>query len=129
VNRGGLDTDDARNSANARWGSVSQLLSGIECEWGGRGRIFLSKWSRTSLARPASAAAWPVKGILLEQGRILGRRAVGAVGKERGQNYAGAAQDVFAGYGEKNRERLRDIQSKYDPEGVFSRLQPGGFKL
>lgn len=45
------------------------------------------------------------------------------------QNYAGAGQDVFGGYGEKNWERLLEIQSKYDPEGVFSQLQPGGFKL
>ena len=45
------------------------------------------------------------------------------------QNYANITQDVFAGYGEENRERLREIQKKYDPEGVFSRLQPGYFKV
>jgi len=44
-------------------------------------------------------------------------------------NYANQTQDVFAGYGKKNRKRLRDIQKKYDPEGVFSKLQPGYFKL
>jgi hypothetical protein len=44
-------------------------------------------------------------------------------------NYASAIQDVFGGYGEKNRERLLAIQKKYDQEEVFSRLQPGGFKL
>jgi FAD/FMN-containing dehydrogenase len=45
------------------------------------------------------------------------------------QNYANISQDVFAGYGEENRDRLRKIQRKYDPEGVFSRLQPGYFKV
>lgn len=45
------------------------------------------------------------------------------------QNYAEISQDVFAGYGKGNRERLRGIQSKYDPAGVFSRLQPGYFKV
>lgn len=45
------------------------------------------------------------------------------------QNYADGEQDVFAGYGEENRERLREIQKKYDPEGVFSKLQPGYFKV
>jgi hypothetical protein len=45
------------------------------------------------------------------------------------QNYAGAGQDVFAGYGLENRLRLMEIQKKYDPEGVFTRLQPGGFKV
>lgn len=45
------------------------------------------------------------------------------------QNYAGKNQDVFAGYGEENLQRLRDISRRYDPNGVFQRLQPGYFKL
>jgi uncharacterized membrane-anchored protein YhcB (DUF1043 family) len=45
------------------------------------------------------------------------------------QNYANASQDVFAGYGEENAKKLRNIQDKYDPEGVFSKLQPGYFKV
>jgi len=45
------------------------------------------------------------------------------------QNYARKDQDVFAGYGLENRKRLQEIQKKYDPDGVFSRLQPGYFKV
>lgn len=45
------------------------------------------------------------------------------------QNYANSSQDVFGGYGEENRETLKMIQEKYDPEGVFTKLQPGYFKL
>ena len=45
------------------------------------------------------------------------------------QNYAGASRDVYAGFSIKNRERLLDIQQRYDPDGVFTRLKPGGFKL
>lgn len=45
------------------------------------------------------------------------------------QNYASHDQDVFAGYGEENLQRLKDISQKYDPNGVFQRLQPGYFKL
>ncbi|KAK5109863.1 hypothetical protein LTR62_006470 [Meristemomyces frigidus] len=45
------------------------------------------------------------------------------------QNYAANEQDVFAGYGEENRARLREISRKFDPEQVFQRLQPGYFKL
>lgn len=45
------------------------------------------------------------------------------------QNYADITQDVFGGYGEENRAKLKEIQKKYDPEGVFTRLQPGYFKL
>lgn len=44
-------------------------------------------------------------------------------------NYATLDQDVFGGYGAENRERLKRVQEKYDPEGVFKRLQPGYFKL
>lgn len=37
-------------------------------------------------------------------------------------NYAqaGQAEEVFAGYGENNAQRLRDIQSSVDPNGVFT---------
>jgi hypothetical protein len=44
-------------------------------------------------------------------------------------NYASLDQDVFAGYGVENVQRLRSVQAKYDPENVFGRLQPGYFKL
>jgi len=45
------------------------------------------------------------------------------------QNYAAEFQDVFAGYGEENRRRLRKIQKKYDEEDIFRRLQAGYFKV
>lgn len=44
-------------------------------------------------------------------------------------NYADSSQDVYAGYGEENQKKLRAIQKRYDPEGVFSRLQPGYHKV
>jgi FAD/FMN-containing dehydrogenase len=44
-------------------------------------------------------------------------------------NYATLDQDVFAGYGYENHERLKRVREKYDPEGVFKNLQPGYFKL
>jgi hypothetical protein len=44
-------------------------------------------------------------------------------------NYASLTQDVFAGYGPENEARLRKVQEKYDPNGVFKTLQPGYFKL
>ena len=45
------------------------------------------------------------------------------------QNYANRSQDVYGAYGEENREKLLRIQRKYDPDGIFTRLQPGYFKL
>ncbi|KAL1840463.1 hypothetical protein VTJ49DRAFT_460 [Mycothermus thermophilus] len=43
-------------------------------------------------------------------------------------NYAGKGQDVLAGYGKSNRERLRKIAKKYDPEGKLNKLWKGYFK-
>lgn len=45
------------------------------------------------------------------------------------QNYAYITQDVFDGYGAANKQRLLQIQKRYDPEYVFRDLQPGYFKL
>jgi len=35
----------------------------------------------------------------------------------------------MAGYGEESLERMKGVSKKYDPEGVFQRGVPGGFKL
>ncbi|KAK4552246.1 hypothetical protein LTR86_010600 [Recurvomyces mirabilis] len=47
------------------------------------------------------------------------------------QNYAGDApnQNVFAGYGAENLDRLQQISAKYDANCVFQKLQPGYFKV
>jgi hypothetical protein len=44
-------------------------------------------------------------------------------------NYASPWQDVVAGYGAASQARLKSISKKYDPTGVFEKLQPGYFKL
>ncbi|RYO78044.1 hypothetical protein DL766_010096 [Monosporascus sp. MC13-8B] len=38
-------------------------------------------------------------------------------------------QDVFAGYGAENRERLLPVSRGYHPDRVFQALLPGGFKI
>lgn len=45
------------------------------------------------------------------------------------QNYAALEQPVFAGYGEENLAKLQAASKKYDPEGVWQKLQPGYFKV
>jgi hypothetical protein len=45
------------------------------------------------------------------------------------QNYAALEQPVFQGYGEENLPRLRRVSEKYDPLGVWQKLQPGYFKI
>lgn len=42
---------------------------------------------------------------------------------------AGEWQDPFAGFPTENVARMRSIRADYDPLGVFSRLNWGGFKL
>ncbi|KAL1848947.1 hypothetical protein Daus18300_013405 [Diaporthe australafricana] len=44
-------------------------------------------------------------------------------------NYASQFQDVIGSYGPENKATLKEIATKYDPTGVFQRLQPGYFKL
>ncbi|KAI0852738.1 putative FAD-binding oxidoreductase [Daldinia vernicosa] len=44
-------------------------------------------------------------------------------------NDASWDQDVIGQYGEENIKRLKAVQSRYDPEHVFQKLVPGGFKL
>lgn len=44
-------------------------------------------------------------------------------------NYAAPHQDPIASYGEGNVMRMREASRKYDPEGVFQKHVPGGFKI
>jgi hypothetical protein len=59
-----------------------------------------------------------------------------ALGKQRGvwhryiyQNYASIEQDVFSGYGNLSKAKLIATHKKYDPNNVFTKLQPGYFKI
>ncbi|KAI0886385.1 putative FAD-binding oxidoreductase [Annulohypoxylon maeteangense] len=44
-------------------------------------------------------------------------------------NDASWSQDVIGSYGEENIRRLKQVQEQYDPDKVFQRMVPGGFKL
>lgn len=44
-------------------------------------------------------------------------------------NYGYVKDDVVAGYGEESASKLRAASKKYDPEGIFQKAVPGGFKL
>ncbi|PWY85006.1 FAD-binding domain-containing protein [Aspergillus heteromorphus CBS 117.55] len=44
-------------------------------------------------------------------------------------HYAGRTQNPLRGYGRDNVEFMRQVSRKYDPQGVFQRLVPGGFKI
>ena len=44
-------------------------------------------------------------------------------------NYALPTQPVIESYGSENVRFLRQVSKKYDPDQVFQKLVPGGFKL
>ncbi|KAF2113376.1 hypothetical protein BDV96DRAFT_496359 [Lophiotrema nucula] len=44
-------------------------------------------------------------------------------------NYAFWKEDLFKSYGEESVARLRGVAKTYDPEGIFQKAVPGGFKL
>lgn len=68
------------------------------------------------------AANFISSGVALAKSRNLAHRYIY-------QNYAAAPQDVFTGYGPINKARLQAIHQKYDPTNVFTKLQPGYFKI
>ncbi|KAL6895104.1 hypothetical protein GGI43DRAFT_386228 [Trichoderma evansii] len=56
-------------------------------------------------------------------------RAHGTFHRYQYLNYAAGHQDVYGGYGEKNKKRLLEISSKYDPDGLMPKLRPGIIQL
>jgi hypothetical protein len=44
-------------------------------------------------------------------------------------NYASQFQDPIGSYGAEDKKKLQDVSREYDPEGVFQKAVPGGFKL
>ncbi|KAF2114939.1 hypothetical protein BDV96DRAFT_600098 [Lophiotrema nucula] len=44
-------------------------------------------------------------------------------------NYAYKTEAALAGYGEGSLERLRKTSEEYDPDGIFQKAVPGGFKV
>lgn len=44
-------------------------------------------------------------------------------------NYGFEADDIISGHGNESVSRLRETSKKYDPNGMFQKGVPGGFKL
>ncbi len=44
-------------------------------------------------------------------------------------NYSYTFQDPIGSYGAKNMKKLQEVSKKFDPEGVFQKGVPGGWKL
>ncbi|KAI1869321.1 uncharacterized protein JN550_005951 [Neoarthrinium moseri] len=96
---------------------------------------FHDKWQET-LATIQDAEGFifsfgfhPLTKALLENSEKAGAREKGLLHRYIFTNYGYQKDDIIAGYGEKSVTRLRETRRKYDPEDVFSRGVPGGFKL
>ncbi|KAH7014458.1 uncharacterized protein B0I36DRAFT_299373 [Microdochium trichocladiopsis] len=73
----------------------------------------------------------PVHEWIVNTTRVI-EEATRAAGLYDAFKYMGDAagfQSIYAGYGAENEARLREVSRKYDPERVFQRLMPGGFKI
>ncbi|KAI1080906.1 hypothetical protein F5B20DRAFT_537834 [Whalleya microplaca] len=81
--------------------------------------------------RTAELEAWarPKVRALVEEVRTFANNIEGGVMPWLYLNYAHSSQEVLQSYGPENVRRIREAASKYDPEGVFQRLCPGGFKI
>lgn len=67
-------------------------------------------------------------GFLEERVEALARE-MGLLLDYKCANFATGHQKVLRSYGADNLRRLQEVAAKYDPEGVFQKLQNGGFLL
>lgn len=81
--------------------------------------------------RTPELEAWarPRLGALIEELRAFAGTVEGGVIPWIYLNYAHPSQEVLQSYGPENVRRIREVAARYDPEGAFQRLCPGGFKI
>ncbi|KAI1662064.1 hypothetical protein F4813DRAFT_343338 [Daldinia decipiens] len=81
--------------------------------------------------RTAELEAWarPKVRALVDEVRAFANNIEGGVMPWMYLNYSHSSQEVLQSYGPENVRRIREAAWKYDPEGVFQRLCPGGFKI
>ncbi|KAJ5663604.1 6-hydroxy-D-nicotine oxidase [Penicillium longicatenatum] len=103
-----------------RGGNIMGHESVPQCWW-----VFTCEWPQEG---SDDAAAQMAVATMTE--------AVQSLAKEKGvlldfkcMSFATASQKVLRSYGADNLERMQEIAAKYDPEGVFQKLQHGGFLL
>lgn len=74
------------------------------------------------------AAAYPKAKAMVEEVHNFAS-SIGGAQDWLYMNYADPDQDVFGSYGIDNVNFLKKVAAKYDPEEVFQKLCPGGFKI
>jgi hypothetical protein len=88
--------------------------------------------SAVTLLGPNSAEQYPAvyQKLAAMRERVLAfAKSVGCYEEFKYMPYGDATQDVISSYGEANVAHLRSVANKYDPEGFFQHMVPGGFKI
>lgn len=74
------------------------------------------------------AAAYPKVKAWIEEVQTFAS-SIGGAQEWLYMNYADPGQDVLGSYGVENVMFMKKVAAKYDPEQVFQKLCPGGFKI
>nr|XP_001398768.2 hypothetical protein ANI_1_1246164 [Aspergillus niger CBS 513.88] len=90
-----------------------------QCWW-----VFTCEWPKDG----DDAAAQSAVDIMSEKVQYLAKDK-GLLLDFKCMSFATASQRVLGSYGVDNIKRMQEVAAKYDPEGVFQKLQNGGFLL
>ncbi|KAL3264517.1 hypothetical protein ABHI18_000732 [Aspergillus niger] len=90
-----------------------------QCWW-----VFTCEWPKDG----DDAAAQSAVDIISEKVQYLAKEK-GLLLDFKCMSFATASQKVLGSYGVDNIKRMQEVAAKYDPEGVFQKLQNGGFLL
>lgn len=88
------------------------------------GWVFTCEWPKDG----DDAAAQSAVDIMSEKVQYLAKDK-GLLLDFKCMSFATALQRVLGSYGVDNIKRMQEVAAKYDPEGVFQKLQNGGFLL
>jgi len=106
-----------RNAAGNALGLADRSGSRVVC-------LFSQAWSDDADNERATAASASLVSAIEEAARDLG-----AYDPFVYLNYAGDWQGPISSYGDESVQQLRQLRGRVDPDGVFTRLVPGGFKM
>ncbi|KAI0379083.1 hypothetical protein F5Y04DRAFT_290559 [Hypomontagnella monticulosa] len=102
-----------------RGGNIMGLEKLPQCWW-----VFTAEWPEDG----DDAAAQQAINTMTQNTRNIARDK-GLLLDYLSMNFANSSQDVLRSYGAENVRRMQETAAKYDPEGVFQKLQNGGFLL
>jgi len=89
----------------------------------------VENFSWTDPADDALINAFAVNVTRILEAKLTVLTAAGQLAQFKYMNDAGYGQEVFQNYRAGNFAKLQAIRTKYDPQGIFTYLMPGGWKV